>query len=114
MSEYGVRAERYHSCGLELNNLSVRLERICLAEGSAAAAPPEFEQEYGQILRRYDNHENVDFMFMKLQKRQHYQLPALYPVVAYARYAAYFVPFVVLLSLEFGWIYALVVGTTFK
>jgi hypothetical protein len=96
-----------------LNNLSLRLERICLSEGPGATPPPEFEQEYGEILRRYDNHENVDFMFMKLQKRQHYDLRPLYPAVAFARYAAYFVPYIVLLCLEFVWIYKLVTGTTF-
>ncbi len=112
MNNYGVRAEKLHACGLEMSELALKLERVEREE-----APIEdynaYADAYGSILRRYENHDNIDFMLMKLKKSEFYKLRWWYGLVAYSRFATEFLPYVVLLALESVWINALLSRVTF-
>lgn len=108
MNNYGVRAEKFHMCGLEMSELALKLERVEREDGTIEDYNA-FAEEYSEILKRFDNHENVDFMLMKLQKPQHYTLPWWYQVIAYCRFSVQFVPYALLLGLEATWIYALLI-----
>jgi hypothetical protein len=112
MNNYGVRAEKFHACGLEMSELALKLERVEREDGTVEDYNA-FAEAYSEILKRFDNHENVDFMLMKLQKPQHYELPWWYRVVAYGRFSAQFVPYAFLLCLEAVWIYALLSRISF-
>lgn len=102
-SNYLSRAERFHNCGLELMELALRLERIEKADGTIQKYNA-FAAEYAEILKRYENHANIDFMFMKLQKPQHYTLPFWYPPFVHVRYFLQFLPYITLLSLGLAWV----------
>lgn len=112
MKNYGVGAEKFHTCGLEMNELALKLERI---ENNEAAIDEynRFTETYSGILKRYDNHENIDFMLMKLQKSEFYKLSKWYRPVTYLRFSMQFLPYAILLSLEILWIYALLSGVRF-
>ena len=106
MNNYGIRAERFHACGLEMSEIALKLERVEREDGTIEDYNA-FADEYSEILRRYDNHEQIDFMFMKLQKPQHYSEPRWFSFLVYARFGAQFLPYAVLLLLEALWIVAL-------
>lgn len=112
MNNYGIRAERFHACGLEMNEIALRLERVEREDGTIEDYNA-FADEYGEILRRYDNHEQIDFMFMKLQKPQHYSEPKWFPPLVYSRFGLQFLPYAILLSLEVTWIFTLLSKVVF-
>lgn len=109
MSNYAVRAERFHACGLEMNELALKLERLTEQEGTVDEHNA-FANEYGEILRRYENHHNVDYNFVKLQKSEKYNLPWWFPAYVYLRFSFQFWPYAALLGMEFVWIVAIFSG----
>ena len=106
MNNYGLRAEKLHTCGLEMNELALRLERV-QQKNSSQDEHSEISHTYSEILRRYDNHDEIDYEMMKLQKPEHYKLPRGFAIITYIHYAQGFLIYVILMFLEVLWIYAL-------
>ncbi|MBC7968375.1 MAG: SLATT domain-containing protein [Fuerstia sp.] len=113
MSNYAVRAERYHACGLEMNDLALKLERRVEKDGTVDEHNT-FANIYGEILKRYENHHSIDFMFMKIQKSERYKLPWWYPGYVHVRFSVQFLPYIALLGMEFVWIFTLISNTSFN
>ncbi|TMO35486.1 hypothetical protein CWC26_00900 [Pseudoalteromonas sp. S4488] len=107
MANFAVRGERIHNCGMELNGLGRRIfPHIKLTEQDDQY--DSFNQEYDEILRRYENHTKVDFMRTKLEMSEYYQLPFWYRGIFTLRYFSQFWLYAAILGSEFIW-----VGTLF-
>jgi hypothetical protein len=106
MSNYGVRSEQFHACGLELNAMALKLERV-ENQPCDKVTYDELTDAYETVLKRYSNHETIDYLMMKTQKYEFYNLGALKIVVIYIRFFLHFLPYVILLALECLWIYKL-------
>jgi hypothetical protein len=71
MENYSVRAEKMHSCGLDLRDLALTLQSYLNKEGS----DEEYKllcEKYHAILRSYENHAAVDYDHYRLQERSMY------------------------------------------
>ena len=112
MSNYAVRAERFHACGLEMNELALKLERLTEQDGTIDEHNT-FANLYGEILKRYENHHNIDFNFVKLQKSDRYNLSWWFAPYVYFRFSLQFWPYLALLGMEFAWIFTLISQTHF-
>ncbi len=66
---YGVRSERMHRCGLELNKLLRQIRLIVsVPENHTDKQYSELDKAYSDILDRYDNYEDVDYLHGKMKK----------------------------------------------
>jgi len=58
MSNFGIRAEKSHDCGRELNALALKLE---LVKDQNDDAYQKHQELYEGILAKYDNHKTIDY-----------------------------------------------------
>jgi hypothetical protein len=65
---HGVRAERMHRCGMELGALARQLESY-RGKDASDAVYDDLTKTYDGILRRYENHEPVDWLMIKVANR---------------------------------------------
>lgn len=102
MANFAVRGERIHNCGMELNGLGRRIyPYVALKEKNDEY--DNFNREYDEILRRYENHTKVDFMRTKLEMYSYYQPPLWYRAIFFLRYISEFWLYGVILGAEFIW-----------
>tara|TARA_Y100000310_G_scaffold269171_1_gene282170 strand:+ start:5059 stop:5427 length:369 start_codon:yes stop_codon:yes gene_type:complete len=63
--EHGLKSERHHSCGIELDGCYSKLQFI---EDNEKSKVIEIADEYNQITAKYLlNHETIDDLYFKLQ-----------------------------------------------
>ena len=103
MSNYGVRGEQFHACGLELSDMALKVERI-ENEPCNQELYDKLADDYGNVLKRYANHETIDYLLMKTQKYEFYRLGHLDRAWIYTRFSIRFSPYFALLVLELWWI----------
>jgi hypothetical protein len=76
-SEYGLKAEKFHNCALEISDLYNKL-RYLKTERSTDLDINKLSQElsieYGIILKRYENHKPIDFEYFKTSKPDYFKL----------------------------------------
>jgi hypothetical protein len=66
---YGVRSEKMHRCGLELNKLLRQIRLIVSVPANHTEKRySELDKAYSAILDRYDNYEDVDYLHGKMKK----------------------------------------------
>lgn len=107
MTNFAVRADRIHSCGMTLNALARKVHR-CINEPQNAVDYDQLVTEYEEVLQRHENHSNIDYLFTKLQMTNYYKNSWWLPLHVRLVYGAQFLPYVALLLLEFSWVYLLV------
>lgn len=94
--DYGLKAHKMHSCGIELNNLFRKSET-----GSVTGV--ELAERYHEILSRYDNHADIDYRRYKVKHHKSYYPETLRrlgkTVVVRADYAARFSGYLIMLGL---------------
>ena len=62
MSNFGVRAEKFHDCGKELSSLAIKLNEIVNdTERQNPDQYKEYSDKYELILSKYDNHKPIDY-----------------------------------------------------
>lgn len=107
MTNFAVRADKVHTCGMTLNAFARKIHK-CINEPLSSDKYDEIVNEYERVLQKYENHSNVDYLFTKLRMTNYYKNPWWF--FAYVRiiYMVQFLPYILLLSIEFFWIYMLV------
>ena len=76
-SEYGLKSEKFHSCALEISELYNKLRYLKTNQATEAdinRLSQELSIDYGNILKRYENHESIDFDFFKTSKPDYFRL----------------------------------------
>ncbi|RUO26594.1 hypothetical protein CWE09_07790 [Aliidiomarina minuta] len=107
MSNFAVRADRIHKCGMVLNALARkihgRIETVCSGE--------EFEalvHEYNNILQAYENHSRVDYLFTKRHMTNYYSVRWYQSIYYDFIYWIQFSTYAILITLVVAWIYMLI------
>lgn len=74
--DHGVKAEKYHSCALEIGELynKLRLSKSHETDEEKAIRIKEISNDYDLVLRKYTNHYPIDIMKFKLSKHQYHGL----------------------------------------
>jgi len=70
-SDFSHRSSQYHHCGLELNDLNRKLYKFKDREVSDEDVD-SYTDTYNEILRRYENHSNLDFFSAKVNSFPEY------------------------------------------
>lgn len=70
-SDYNVKALRFHQCGMEISAEIRKLENICVKklDDKAVDKIKRSLNEYTSILKRYDNHKQIDYLVYTLQEK---------------------------------------------
>jgi hypothetical protein len=100
MDNYSIRADKMHQCGVELSVLARKMEPIIRTDNPYGPEYNRLLQEYDQILRRYENHEEIDHKMYRLRNRdKYYPNPGSYfwaSVRTYFLYSLDFTRYIVL------------------
>lgn len=65
-------------------------------------------EAYDSILQKYENHSRIDYLFTKNHMNNYYKNPWYFPFYVRCLYFLQFVPYILLLGIEFIWIYTIV------
>lgn len=86
--DHGVKAEKYHSCGLEVGELynKLRLLKSHETDEKKRAQIREISNEYDQVLRKYDNHRPIDREKFMLNKPHYHGLNWLERLIGQTKY----------------------------
>ncbi|MCG5495912.1 SLATT domain-containing protein [Ectothiorhodospira variabilis] len=110
MSNFSVRADRIHKCGMVLNALARRVH----GKLGAGCSEDEYEAlvtEYNDILQAYENHSRIDYLFTKRHMTNYYKVKWYQSAYYEALYWLQFSPYAILIVFEGAWIYMLVKPT---
>jgi len=113
---FAVRSERMHTCGMELNQLAMRIRRCIAAAPDDVTEYDRLAEQYHFILSKHENHAEPDHILYKMKKQEDqyakWQGRAVgrLKIVAYS--SAAFAHYVILLLL-LGFVLVKVVGATF-
>ncbi|WP_417536562.1 SLATT domain-containing protein [Methylophaga sp.] len=111
MTNFSVRADRIHRCGMQLNTLARRIHRH-INDDSGADTYDSLVKEYDDILQRYENHSRIDYLYTKNHMTNYYKTPWYFSVYIRVLFIFQFLPYLLLLSLEVIWIWYLVTPVT--
>lgn len=111
MTNFSVKADRIHQCGMILNAFSRRVHRH-INDRSDSTTYDALVKEYDDVLQRYDNHTPIDYLFTKNHMSNYYTNPWYFPIYIRLLYSIQFLPYLLLLGLEIAWIYMLVSPVT--
>lgn len=76
-SDYRLRAEKFHECALEIGELYNKLRYLKTSAKSQDEINQLAEQlaiEYGNILKKYENHRDIDFNKFQTCKNDYFKL----------------------------------------
>jgi|GEM_PF-2365709 len=104
MANFAVRAEKVHSCGMELNSLLRRIYPKKASKSDADDQYEEFSKEYDDILYRYENHKKIDHMHTVLAMSNYYKPSWWYRPVVTIRYFLEFWTYATLIALVLIWV----------
>lgn len=103
LGNHGVKSDQMHRCGMELNDLH---RNIGLDESLDVKS---LIIKYNIILDRYGNHENIDYLMMRLSKHKLYYPKTWRYVVAYIlihiRYSINFIAHIVFLLVVIAFVW---------
>lgn len=106
MNNFGVRSEKFHDCGRELQTLLIRINKILSKEEYQTSEQyDEIQSEYETILSKYENHKTIDFLYTKARWTKTYE-PKLYryPLAIAFSFVEHSI-YLVLTLVEIFWLY---------
>jgi hypothetical protein len=106
-NSYSVRSERMHRAGLELNEL-MREMRFHVGDPQKMKHYQDFDRRYGDILKRYENVDEVDYIKGKISIIRKEPVPWLLRLRYWFLFARGMSVYAIALVLEFGFIARLV------
>lgn len=109
MTNFSVRADRMHQCGMILNSLARKVHRH-INEDKSGDSYEGLVKEYDAVLQRFENHSPLDYLFAKNHLTSSYTNSWYFPAYIRIRYAGQFLPYIALLGLEAAWFSMLVIG----
>lgn len=101
MSNFSVRADRMHDCGMSLNALARKIEGAM--NDKAIDSYVELSDKYEALLQRHENHAFIDYLYTK-NRSSNSKLFALYIRL---RFLVGFLPYIFILGIEAIWFYCL-------
>lgn len=87
-----AKHEKMHRSGLELNSLAKRILAYNMEERANSKNYTLILEEYTALLNAYDNHDQIDFDWVKLEKNDEYQLSTWNKCWLCVKYIFTFVP----------------------
>ena len=95
-NKYGERAEKMHTCALELNVITREIETAIFHNDDQVIS--DLRKRYEETLTKYENHSDADYFDAKLRKAQaFYKIGWFHRKWAKALYYAEFIPYSVLI-----------------
>lgn len=76
-NDFRLRAEKFHDCGLEIGELYNQLRYLKTNINDTDERDKGINQisiDYGKILKRFENHEPIDFDYFKTSKNDYFKL----------------------------------------
>ena len=76
-NEYRLRAEKFHECALEISELYNKLRYLKTSNKNTEEINKSAEElsiEYANILKKYENHQYIDFLKFKTAKNDYFKL----------------------------------------
>jgi len=76
-NDYALKADKYHNCALEIGELYNKLRYLktnLKNEEEINSLAQELSIEYGNLLKKYENHEPIDFEYFKTSKNDYFKL----------------------------------------
>lgn len=111
MTNFSVRADRIHNCGMVLNSFA-RIVHRHVNDNSTPDVYDQLVKKYDEILQKHENHANIDYLFTKLRMTNYYTNPRGFSLYVRGLYLLQFTPYIILLGMEVVWIYTLVTPVT--
>lgn len=84
-NKFSERSEKMHRCALEINNLCNKILPKCKDDNDSALYNKTLT-EYNTILDANENHEQIDFAYVKLSLPEDYQFTKTQRFCVHARY----------------------------
>ena len=104
-SDFSHRSSQYHHCGLELNDLNRKLYKYKDREVSDEDVD-KYTNTYNEILRRYENHSNLDFFSAKVNSfPEYYGLNLGHRILLWLWYSLEYSHYFLLLGIQAGLFY---------
>lgn len=110
MSNFAVRADRIHKCGMVLNALARKIHGK-IETGCNEGEYEALVNEYSDILQAYENHSRIDYLFTKRHMTNYYNVRWYQSVYYEVVYWLQFSPYAILIVFEGVWIYMLIKPT---
>lgn len=107
MTNYSVRADRMHQCGMLLNALARKIHRY-INEKATSEVYEIAAKEYDEILQRHENHASIDYLYTKNHMKNYYKNSWYFPFYIRVIYFVQFTPYIGLLALEVACVYFLI------
>lgn len=88
-NEYRLKAEKYHDCALEVSELYNKLRYLKTSNKTKEEVNQLAENlanDYSVLLRKYENHEPVDFSMFKITKPDYFSLNRFDILIINSRY----------------------------
>ncbi|MBA5791557.1 SLATT domain-containing protein [Flavobacterium sp. xlx-214] len=79
-NDYALKADKFHNCALEIGELYNKLRYLKTNfknEQEINSLAEELSIEYGNVLKKYENHEPIDFEYFKTSKNDYFKLSRL-------------------------------------
>lgn len=76
-NDYALKADKFHNCALEIGELYNKLRYLktnLKNEEEINSLAQELSIEYSNVLKKYDNHEPIDFEYFKTSKNDYFKL----------------------------------------
>lgn len=76
-NNYRLRAEKFHDCALEIGNLYNKLRCLKTSNLEKEYINKQSENlsfEYNDILKKYENHEYIDYLMFQTTKKKYFKL----------------------------------------
>lgn len=79
-NDYALKADKFHNCALEISDLYNKLRYLktnLKSEEEINKLAQDLSIEYGNLLKKYENHESIDFEYFKISKNDYFKLSRL-------------------------------------
>ncbi|WPR70613.1 SLATT domain-containing protein [Flavobacterium sp. NG2] len=76
-NDYALKSDKFHNCALEISDLYNKLRYLktnIINEDEINKLAMDLSIEYGNILKKYENHESIDFEYFKISKNDYFKL----------------------------------------
>jgi len=76
-NDYALKADRFHNCALEISDLYNKLRYLktnLKSDEEINKLAQELSIEYGNVLKKYENHESIDFEYFKISKNDYFKM----------------------------------------
>lgn len=76
-NDYALKADKFHNCALEISDLYNKLRYLktnLKSNDKINKLAQELSIEYGNVLKKYENHESIDFEYFKISKNDYFKM----------------------------------------